>query len=387
MIEFKYRNYFSVLNTKVKFVQEVKKEYGKNLAPEFNSLSFWKIDENKVSQILLYFLNPNEGYGQGSLYLNLFLKKFKINFDFEKSEEIIAIPEKITHNKRRIDIFISNQDSSSVIGIENKIYTWTKDQFNQLNDYFYYLKSISNNKNFTLIYLAPRDKLVPSDSLDIDILTQSEHREKFITLNYEDDLIPLLHEFAINSENERVRSFLLDFERKLKDMYMISNDINEQDILKKIILENKENFETSFKIASNIPLIKIELKEKLYKQLVEIANYFNLEINEDRNRISLPSLPGLKFGISYEAGGILYGLVRDEADNNKKRYPQIDNLFEINFNVSEWWAMWRFAYEKIEINSNFWLSIMDESFKKLIMEFISTILYSNISLDYVDLDH
>ena len=52
-------SYFSIITTKVNFVNQVKKEYSKILASDFNSLDFLYFGESKVSEILCFLLNPN----------------------------------------------------------------------------------------------------------------------------------------------------------------------------------------------------------------------------------------------------------------------------------------------------------------------------------------
>lgn len=55
MTDINIENFFSLAKTKIDLIEEVKKYFGKETSPRFNSLNFWKIDENKVSQILAFF--------------------------------------------------------------------------------------------------------------------------------------------------------------------------------------------------------------------------------------------------------------------------------------------------------------------------------------------
>src|SRR5690606_2126018 len=98
--------FYSVLKTKVNFINEFREAYSPTLAPDFNSLDFWAIGENKVSEIICFLLDPNAAHGQKDTFLKLFLKTFDIQFHYQYRKDITAITEKITHNKRRIDIFI-----------------------------------------------------------------------------------------------------------------------------------------------------------------------------------------------------------------------------------------------------------------------------------------
>lgn len=103
------------------------------------------------SRFLAYLLSPTGKYkcgGNGSKEINVthdfgteFLKKFIkkcelkiIEKDLNNAEVFIEYP---TDYNRRIDILI--KIGNFWIGIENKIYAG--DQENQLNDYYYFLKS------------------------------------------------------------------------------------------------------------------------------------------------------------------------------------------------------------------------------------------------------
>lgn len=373
-----YKNFFSVLNTKVKFVNEVRKEYSKVLSSDFNSLDFWNVGENKVSEIITFFLNPHESHGHDDLYLNLFIKKFNLEFNYKKITDVKAVVEKRTHNNRRIDIFITGGYGKSTIAIENKIYTWTKDQINQIDDYLKYLDNYCGNQNFTLFYLAPKGKTLSGDSYDHELFLKKYKSECLKFINYEDDIIPLIHEFAINTENNRVQSFLLDFERKLKQLYMGNSDINETEIIKGFVIENKENLETSFKIFNNLPAIKAELKEIFFKQMVEISHELSIPINENRNRFHHSKLGPLRVAVSFESRGLIYGLVRLEQDPRKKTYPELESLFIDNFQVSEWWSMWRWMYKEIDYSAEFYQSVLDGTAKDKVKNFIITIINSDL---------
>ena len=89
------------------------------------------------------------------------------------------------------------------------------------------MNNITKNNDFTFFYLSPRDKKISNDSFDENNAKELILNNKFRLINYEIDIIPLVHKFAIFSENDRVRAFILDFEKKLKSLYMGNNNINE----------------------------------------------------------------------------------------------------------------------------------------------------------------
>ena len=71
--------FFQGLQVGLKSLKEVRGIYDERVAFEFNSINFFKPNENKISEILAFSLNPNEAHGQKDKFLNAFLERFKIN--------------------------------------------------------------------------------------------------------------------------------------------------------------------------------------------------------------------------------------------------------------------------------------------------------------------
>lgn len=161
---------------------------------------------------------------------------------------------------------------------------------------------------------------------------------------------------------------------------MGNSDINEMDIVKNFITESKENLETSFKIFNNIPALKIELREKFLEQMVEISNELQIPIDENRNRFYLDKLGNNKIAISFEGGGIIYGIVRNEEDPNKKAYPEIELLFQENSQISYCWPMWRWMFQQIEYKPQFWQAIMAGSAKATVKDFITKVISADFKI-------
>jgi hypothetical protein len=116
--EFKeIENLLSIVKSRIDAHLKFKNEYNKQLAFDFSMFQFFSIDENKISQVLAYFLDVNQNHGQGNLFLNEFLLTFFGSI--KEIKQIENICEKVISNKRRIDIYI--QLSDITIAIENKI--------------------------------------------------------------------------------------------------------------------------------------------------------------------------------------------------------------------------------------------------------------------------
>ncbi|HOJ23707.1 MAG: PD-(D/E)XK nuclease family protein [Bacteroidales bacterium] len=381
------REFFNIIDSKITIIKQVRQYYGKELASNFNSFDFWDLDENKVSNIIAFFLNPNEKHEQADVYLKHFLKKFKLEFfKFDRNNDIEVKCEKNIDNNRRIDIFISNKLTKQVIAIENKIYTNTEDQNNQINDYINFLIKTTNN-NYCLIYLCPRGKEISTNSISKEDRERYSNDNNLRILTYEEDMIDCIKEFADLTQNYRVKSFLKDFEKKLRRMYMGEEDINIQNEIINFIKENDKNLGISFLIYNSMPEIKKQLQREFEMKLKEIANLMELREYSERALSFKPS-QWTKHTItfSYEQGGIIYGIKRLEADKNKTKLPEIEeylkNEIQETFNTSEWWPLWQLFYKNIKIETQFWLDIVNGNALTRAKKFIELINDKFNTADY-----
>ncbi|MFN3641171.1 MAG: PD-(D/E)XK nuclease family protein [Flavobacterium sp.] len=369
------KNFFSLAETKIKLTQQVRNYYGKEIAPNFNSFDFWSIDENKVSSIISFFLNPIETHEHGDIYLRHFLQKFDLEiFQFNENDKVTVQCEFRTDSGRRIDIIIYKNKFEQVIGIENKIYVGTADQQNQITDYLDFLARKSKN-NYCLIYLSPQDKTVSNESISIEEKENFINENKLKILTYEEHMIECLYEFGNLTQNNRVKSFLKDFEIKLRRMYMGEKNINTKQVMVDLINENVKNLEISFSISNSLQEVKRQLKNRFTNQIQEIGQELNLEVDGLKLRPSKWTKNKITF--NYESGGLLYGLTRTEPDNNKPRFSEIEDLLEAElkekFNVSAWWPMWQFFYSNIENNEQFWIDIKSGKAKERAKNFVKLI--------------
>ena len=82
-------NLLNIVKSRIDTHNEFKKEYDKQLAFDFSLFNFFSIGENKVSQILAYFLDEKQNHGQGNLFLNKFVDTFykkEVDSYFKKYE-------------------------------------------------------------------------------------------------------------------------------------------------------------------------------------------------------------------------------------------------------------------------------------------------------------
>lgn len=375
MTELEIKNFFSLTDTKIKLIEQVRDYYGKEIAPNFNSFDFWWINENKVSEIIAFFLDPKERHEQGNIYLKHFLKKFDLSFFQINDNDTINVQcEYNTDNGRRIDIIIYKNNFEQAIAIENKIHVETDDQPNQIKDYIDFL-SKKTNDNFCMIYLSPQDKILSNDSISIDERENYLIGKKLKLLTYEEQMIDCINDFSNLTQNARVNSFLKDFEKTLRKKYMGEKNINTQQVVSNLINENLKNLEISFLVANSLQEVKRQLKQKFEQQIQEIGQELGLET--DGIRLKPSKWTKNKISFNYESGGLLYGLTRNEADNSKPRFSEIDEKLRKEnykgFNVSAWWPMWQYFYENIESNEQFWIDIKSGKAKERARQFIKLI--------------
>ncbi len=376
MIETEIKNFFSIAQTKIELIEQVKNLYSREVAKRFNSFDFWRIGENKVSEIIAFFLDPKESHEQGDVYLRHFLKKFEFEFfDFDEDDTIEVKCELPTIKGRKIDIAIIKNNFEKVIAIENKIYSNTPDQNNQIQDYLDFFKE-KDSSSFCLIYLSPIEKTISGRSITSTEkeLNIESNRLKFLT--YEEHMIDCLSDFGNLTKNNRVESFLNDFENTLRKMYMGQNDINSKEFIIKLINENLQNLEISFIVSNSLLEIKNKLKKQFEKDLIDIGKDLGLVV---QGTALIPSQwKKHKISFTYERGGVLYGLQRINEDKSKTRIPEIDlfleNEIKEKFYVSPWWPMYQHFYSNIDTNKQFWLDIKSGRAKERAKHFVKLII-------------
>lgn len=364
-------NYFEILHTKFKLTNEYRKAYGKVLSPDFNSFSFWWLDENKVSDILAFFLDPKQTHAQGDIFLKKFIEK--INIEAVENISIIKVTrEYITDENRRIDIVIDFNNEEFLIGIENKIYETTEDQLNQIKHYADFLNMKSQGK-YCLLYLAPKNKNIAEHSIPIIQKEELIHKGKLKIISFEDHIIECVHNFAINSESDRVRSFLLDFERELKQRYIGEKFMDDNELIIDFAKSNLQNLETTLKIGNTIGRIKSILKNKFFEELQEIALEFNCTINNEfYNSPSLFPNGWVNHCICfyYNGDSLTFGIRRLEWNQERTRRNEIEDILGGSWNVTNWFLVESYLHRNFESNPVAWLEIENGELKKKAQKFV-----------------
>lgn len=249
------KNILNIVKSRIDAHIKFKEEYDKQLAFDFSLFQFFSIGENKISQVLAYFLDEKQNHGQGNIFLKEFVKAFyNKEIDLNKS---INICEKTITEKRRIDIYIELKDLT--IGIENKI--WADDQPNQLNDYATFLDQKSKG-NYLLLYLNPYGLEPSSKSITKKLKESLIEQEKFKIISYKHDIINLINKWLVICEADNVSHFLKEFKKFLEIKFLGKNTLNMSKELRTIIYTNEREVQqlvNEYKQIENEVLSKLNI--------------------------------------------------------------------------------------------------------------------------------
>lgn len=260
-------------NAKIEAFEEFKEAYNKQLAFDFNFLKFFRLHENKVSEILAFFLNKNKSHGQGDIFLREFLNYFGINDDKVENLSTTIQLEESTNENRRIDIYI--EIGGFVIAIENKI--WAVDQNKQLADYSKYLQG-KNGEKFLLLYLTPYGKSPDESSISEENKAELTQNNQYREISYRNDIIPLIEKWIGVCEADNVSYFLKEFKKHLDIRFNGNNSLRLTSKMEELIYKNE-------KAAKLIHDTYRSINEKLLEQLKTLGRELSsdeiFKINND----------------------------------------------------------------------------------------------------------
>ena len=213
--ESKLDNFFNKAKIEYRAHKKIKREVDRYLSTDFNFIKILSPDENKITDLIKILLEPNGIHGQGTKFLELFVKTLSNNigknFNYNLStakiirEKSTDLLEKEKQN-RRIDLFIDLREF--VVAIENK--PWAGEQEDQMGDYFKYLQRLMKKKNihdFLLIYLHGTGEKPTSIKKEL----VENNKDKLLFTSYQKLLKPWLEECYKECESQKVRFFIKDF--------------------------------------------------------------------------------------------------------------------------------------------------------------------------------
>lgn len=254
-LERKLESFFHGLNAGLKVLREVRSAYNESMAFEFNSLNFLEPNENKISEIIAFFLDPHEAHGQKNNFLRIFLNT--VLADSAQTELLLkktikVTPQEYTSNGRPVDIVIQFGNNDYLIGIENKVFG-AIDQDAQVRDYAADLKKRSerSNGNFLILFLSregerPSEKSISAG--EIIKLGESFKILRFNSKDAKDSIITLFREFEKVCMADNVRAFIKDFIKYLKIQFILGENIMGENDFIKDFMSKDENMTLALKV-------------------------------------------------------------------------------------------------------------------------------------------
>ncbi|MBC7553851.1 MAG: PD-(D/E)XK nuclease family protein [Taibaiella sp.] len=198
MIDPDISSFFSGLEATIAYAKKYQENNSEEFAFEFNPLiHFYDKGENQLSDMLAFFLDPEEKHGQKRLFVDIFLKELGLTEIVGFYTNVRVKREQPTDERRKIDIVLFF-DNRYAIGVENKI--WAPDQNMQVSDYYDWLDKHYPNR-FSLIYLTPYGHS-PS---------AIDESRKIIIKDHSTFTINLIKLWAEKCKADKVRHFLKDF--------------------------------------------------------------------------------------------------------------------------------------------------------------------------------
>ncbi|PJG83433.1 PD-(D/E)XK nuclease family protein [Caviibacterium pharyngocola] len=367
----------------------------------FNPLHFLKTDENGLSTILAFLLDPKEKHGQQDLFLNSFLKSIK-KPEFLAYDKIIVRTEMPTfEDLRRHDIFIEGwiKDKRQwIVSIENKL-RWASDQPAQMKDYAKDLEKY--NVPFCLLYLSVFGDMPGENSITKEEWKYLGEQAKLLSAQH---LIEWLDKTPIVAP--RIMQFSEDIKNFLREDIM-GIDQNSNKLLEQIILE-KDLLGASISIIEQQDLIYEKLITKLENQLNELfeknfpklkekkwrvysnrsykKNYFGFFYDTYENKPDKTTWGvGIEFGEPFFKKSY-FGVWAHKKRIESKNYELLSEKFnpqETGFKQEANWLKWKYCDHNLRNwNAETWQGVLDGTLAKQIFELLEP--FAQIAEDNIE---
>lgn len=211
--------FFSEMGRQVERAQTQQSEIDRKRATGFNVFDFIQPNENKLSFVLAWLLDPQESHGQGDLFLRLLFNHLNLSPEAKHTVGAKVHREAPTFGiekyRRRMDVLV---EASAWVAIENKVDS--VEQPGQAKDILEHLHRCTGRgaTKSALIYLTPNGR--KPTSLNAVALRRHEESGRLKCWNYHDELRSWLNDCLRDCEAQKIRDFLTYFlgyiESKLK---------------------------------------------------------------------------------------------------------------------------------------------------------------------------
>lgn len=307
----------------------------------FNIFKTCGVDHYEVthSSIIAEFLNPKGSHGQGTLFVEAFIEKLKLqDFDFSLNDIVVSTEYVIPNG--RFDIIIYNGDKQAII-IENKIYA--QDQWMQLKKYDDYAKDKYSN-GYRIVYLT-LDEHLPTD--------EASNSVDFVPISYKFHIIDWLIQCKhLAIDKPLIRETLNQYILHLKELTETTDmdSMNQNEIIK-LLISNNTTTAQIFNLKDEIE--QYVLEEYIFPTLKKIASDYNLNFEYDEDFYSKSRYTGFVLSpkvpttwhIWFEFGKgewkqLYVGVVWDKEQRSTHKAMKRLNIFDYGPN-DVWFFGWK----------------------------------------------
>lgn len=249
----------------------------RQFASEFNCIElFVRPNENRLTDMLGYFLDPRQTHGQGWAFLDAFLEHLgriakvggvTVPRFASGSPGVEVVREKRTDENRRIDLTVKVPLAGGQfhwIGLENKAYERTSEQPEQVEHYSKFLNRVSNGEAW-LVYLTPNGSKPTERSISKEQIAQLGGR--LVLASYAGDIVPLVEKFQVACEAENVRRFLKEFAAFLRKNYLGEDAMTDQKIIEGVVKSTPAIITHYAQIGSAIERLRRTCYDKVANRL------------------------------------------------------------------------------------------------------------------------
>lgn len=244
--------------------------------------------EERCSQILRFYLNPNAEHKLRGLFLNSLLELLGYTDYSYNRKSVKVLTEEMTDDRKFIDITVISD--GFVIAIENKI---GAELYNPLDSYVRYIKNHYmhiSSKHFVVLSVR---KI--TDSSEVEMMRNNGYQY----INYQDLFASVKKNlgFYVSDCDPSYLTFLLDFIRTIENRYYNNNMER-----KRFLYENKDAIE---KLIEEYNSLNNEILQIHKEHIADIKNRVNqitgtewwvyqgwdlgIDFNRDSNRLGIES--------------------------------------------------------------------------------------------------
>jgi hypothetical protein len=379
--------HFVGLSSGLKCLRGVRSVYDEQIAFDFNPLQLFYINENIVSDMLAYFLNPKASHGQKHTFLRIFLQRLEAQKALELLDQGVDInvtTQYYTQQRRPIDIVVIFGNNNFILGIENKVFG-AIDQPAQIQDYISDISATSGGA-FLMLYLSPYGAGPTTKSITPKNLQDCGERFKVITFSQANDnnpcaVIPMLKAFADAARADNVRSFIKLVIKYLGNHFMGDKTMDDEKCVLDYLVSHPDFFAHVPALQSGYAKISDDIRKAFYALLKQQLGTTDRQITFDsdwpRNKVA---------GLRYQRTVLPYPIdieLDDYKDlgvplNNESNHPNslqannisIDALAKFtstmkatyqNLNTNPWWLGGYVSLPIIDLgNHELLVSVMNE---------------------------